>query len=315
MNQIDYSSFYKFICSIGLILIISPFLLIYYFLNLDKLLLINSEQMSSLTETAKKAINFRQTILYSNISVIIFIAFLTIMIFAGIIMLYIGASSWYKRQKVLDRVEDISLEKMTQTEKEVKIIEEVNEVVKESSEINNEDKATGQVQVPLRQRITEIDELQNKGATIRSETMRLYLEIENEAISIVENQFKNTHFIKPNMKLDSATIDIVAESFNADINNYLFEIKYARKGNAWNTSMFNFLPVRLMETLNKYKKLFKSNSIMVLIIVLDDDNAVATMNNRLQRHSDLFSNSELKVVLCTIDSMKDDINLNRITSA
>ncbi|MEG2720040.1 MAG: hypothetical protein RR914_01815, partial [Oscillospiraceae bacterium] len=206
MNQIDYSSFYKFICSIGLILIISPFLLIYYFLNLDKLLLINSEQMSSLTETAKKAINFRQTILYSNISVIIFIAFLTIMIFAGIIMLYIGASSWYKRQKVLDRVEDISLEKMTQTEKEVKIIEEVNEVVKESSEINNEDKATGQVQVPLRQRITEIDELQNKGATIRSETMRLYLEIENEAISIVENQFKNTHFIKPNMKLDSATI-------------------------------------------------------------------------------------------------------------
>ncbi|MEG2720041.1 MAG: hypothetical protein RR914_01820, partial [Oscillospiraceae bacterium] len=94
-----------------------------------------------------------------------------------------------------------------------------------------------------------------------------------------------------------------------------FEIKYARKGNAWNTSMFNFLPVRLMETLNKYKKLFKSNSIMVLIIVLDDDNAVATMNNRLQRHSDLFSNSELKVVLCTIDSMKDDINLNRITSA
>ncbi|MEG0895273.1 MAG: hypothetical protein RSE93_06115, partial [Oscillospiraceae bacterium] len=209
MNQIDYSSFYKFICSIGLILIISPFLLIYYFLNLDKLLLINSEQMSSLTETAKKAINFRQTILYSNISVIIFIAFLTIMIFAGIIMLYIGASSWYKRQKVLDRVEDISLEKMTQTEKEVKIIEEVNEVVKESSEINNEDKATGQVQVPLRQRITEIDELQNKGATIRSETMRLYLEIENEAIAIVENQFKNTHFIKPNMKLDSATIDIV----------------------------------------------------------------------------------------------------------
>lgn len=204
MTKIEYSDFYKFLSSLGLVLISLALILPWLFLREPFDISISVSDLANLTPIAQSIINVRQETALWFLQNIKWISILLSV--AGIAFLSTGITLWVRKQQKLDHrddvelaIKEIELEKMTPTqilEKAVKEIQEVN-----------------------------ADEKEEKPTPIQvSQPLHDYLRIENSVINKLTQCFGQDSVLS-NSRIKDTAYDVILFSSSAQRNDVLFEIK------------------------------------------------------------------------------------------
>jgi len=141
MDKLQYDSFYKFLVSLGIILIVAPFIGVYYFIFNTNNYLISNLEYENLTETSLIILQKRDDIYFFILNILPFIVvFLFIL---GCLILSYGIFKWKKFQKEIDeqtilKTEEqrINLKKMSPSEIIEKAYLEYNNMEVNSDELN-----------------------------------------------------------------------------------------------------------------------------------------------------------------------------------
>lgn len=283
MNKLQYDSFYKFIVSVGIILITAPILGIYYYFTGSNDILITRQEFSELSDFSLQALNNRMTI--SRIISIIFPCICFILIALGLVCIIYGCIKWHKIQADLDEqthldtfMKRINAQQLTPTEIAERTINEVIE--------DNNDSSSS----------TSVISHQQQEAIMRGFRMeKLYYDY------LYRHQRK-FYDIKQNIRVGSKEYDIVAVSklTNTD---YLYEIK------AWNSlnpqaihhqiTSQKIISKMEEDSLN-YIKVTKRNCIYKLVIItskkyVNETNMLVSkiLNNSYEFEIECYSEDQL----------------------
>lgn len=205
MGKLQYDSFYKFIVSIGILLIVTPFLFLHFWLSGSYDLMISQHEFKNLTEKVAKLVLTK--IEYMNILCSILPVMFIITEILGIALFIWGCYKWYSIQKYLDRMseldvkeKDIRLQQMTPEEK----IEKMSKEVKEEKSVQGFKKES------------------TDGDIIRG------LKIEQLYCGYLRKKLGNNYILYRNMKIKNYEYDIIAHSRRSNID-IIYEIKYRSK--------------------------------------------------------------------------------------
>ena len=229
MDKIKYDSLYKFIVSIGIAIILLPFIFLSWILNNNEILMIKESELMQLTDTAQKVVEMEQNYKYSMLNNNFAIISISIIIWLiGIIIIIYGIVQWKNKvQKNEDKSIELSnklLEKqikdLTEEEKEEKVKEEIKEIeytqAKDNSVVDN---SSGKI--------------------------RKYVEIQNYVYNTIKSLFKK-YKVFEEVKIEKEQYDCVALSQEEYHEDYIFEIKYF--------SNINSIIVKLKEILLQMQK-------------------------------------------------------------
>ncbi len=100
MDKLQYDSLYKFLVSLGLIMIVFPVAALVYLLN-SELILISQDELESLSDLSQKMLANRDELLLLLRCIFPWLAFA--FIFVGIFFLVYGLYKWKQVQKNLDK--------------------------------------------------------------------------------------------------------------------------------------------------------------------------------------------------------------------
>lgn len=204
MTKIEYSDFYKFLSSLGLVLISLALILPWLFLREPFDISISVSDLANLTPIAQSIINVRQETALWFLQNIKWISILLSV--AGIAFLSTGITLWVRKQQKLDHrddvesaIKEIELEKMTPTQ----ILEKA---VKEIQEVNADEKEEKPTPIPV------------------SQPLHDYLRIENSVINKLTQCFGQDSVLS-NSRIKDTAYDVILFSSSAQRNDVLFEIK------------------------------------------------------------------------------------------
>ena len=100
MDKLQYDSFYKFLVSLGIVLITLPIFVLLYILNADYIL-ISQNDYNNLSAISLQSIKTHEHILHLIHTIVPIISIPLILL--GIILIIIGCYKWYGIQKELDQ--------------------------------------------------------------------------------------------------------------------------------------------------------------------------------------------------------------------
>ena len=105
MDKLKYDSLYKFIVSIGIVIIILPFIFLFGILNNNDIVLIKEDEINKLTNTAKEVISLEQKYKHIVLSNPVLISVLTVIfVICGLIIVLYGIVQWKNKvQKYEDK--------------------------------------------------------------------------------------------------------------------------------------------------------------------------------------------------------------------
>lgn len=221
LGNVQYATFYKFLVSLGLVLVAFALVIPWLLLHESFDLLIKQVDLLHLTPTAQRTIRHRQAIVEAGSLIA---PWLSVGLFLGGIGLSaFGVARWRQRQEVMDRTEDLHLEKLqmdinlmpaTPLERDAKQSSEAWQAIREQS---------GDSVPALYAQRTTVD------ATYRSLKHRMTM-IEDLAIAKLEAAFALTHDLTPQMKLDTEGIklwiDALLTARDAREPDFAVEIKF-----------------------------------------------------------------------------------------
>ena len=199
MEKLKYDSLYKFIVSIGIVIMILPFGFIFGILNKNDTVLVSQNEINQLTNTAKEIIYLEQDYKYLILSK-------PILFLIGSVIVIYGIIQWKdKVQKYEDKSRELSnklLEKqiksLTLEEKEEKIKEDIEE---EKIEIK----------------------AKNSNVMIHKQRIDKYMDIQETVYRSIRKQFNN-YKIFEEVKLENQIYDCIAlDNSEYALHDYIFE--------------------------------------------------------------------------------------------
>ena len=251
MENINYDSFYKFLASLGLILIAIPFTVVLFLFTDSFNLQISEIDLVGYTQTAQDVIRLKQSmpLLIEKWYVwLIFVIFFIV----GIELICIGLKNWYKMQKVEDKHKQQELEKLEQ------------EIRENTADMSDE-------QIMQKKIVDTSDEqiTQNNISSENSGSMAMKSFLIEQKFSDLVKSTDHSRLIKCNIRIGDCDYDMVAFSNQLFEKDYVYEIKYMREG---------ITPDRIKQYRDKMKKLKQTFSeklnripYMVLVIVVADN--------------------------------------------
>jgi len=213
MDKPDYSDLYKFVASIGTILlslaIILPWLVLKEAFYAD----ISATDISQLTPIAQKLIAERQNTALLLVSSVRWLS--AFIAFVGIILLVIGVRFWSKKQSIIDQKDqletkklELEVQKMSLDQIKAKANDELNEQKAENDEV-------GKILAP-RLALAKYLEYQNQIA-----------EIALTGVSQANAGVKvSSYNVLKNVKMGDAEFDILIEPVSPSFTSTIVEIKY-----------------------------------------------------------------------------------------
>ena len=203
MDKLQYDSYYKFIVSIGILLIAAPILLLYLWFSGIFDLMITQQEFEGLTTIAAELFTKKMKYMSKVCSALPCLFFISELL--GVSLFIWGCRKWYFIQKMyLDKMhesdvkeKDILLRKMTLDEKIGSLSEEVRE------EAN----------------------LQNPKKESTDDVVVRYLGLEQLCCKNLEKGIGSDFIIQQNVKIRDFEYDIVACSKKDDVD-LIYEIKY-----------------------------------------------------------------------------------------
>lgn len=147
LDKIEFSDLYKFLTSIGLIIIASSFLIPWLLLKSDFGILISIEEYNQLIENSKKLANNRIDL---NLFILKIIPYLSSALFLiGALLSFYGIKKWKEKQQTVDETDKLKLDELRAKIKELtsKEIDEKAELeIKNEIEENDDEKPVKKVE-------------------------------------------------------------------------------------------------------------------------------------------------------------------------
>lgn len=265
MDKLQYDSFYKFLVSLGMLLITLPVLAFLYILNTDYEL-ISQNDYNNLSEISIKRIHSSEQLLHFATTVMPIISIILIVI--GLMLIIIGCYKWYSIQKELD--EQIKSDTITK---------KINATQLSSAET-------------VEKAANEISDEQNSITKVSSEQVVKYMQIEDKCYKYFCRNLSRRYLLKQNLRIGKYEYDIVALSkHNKD--DLIFEIKY------WT---FNITDNRLAYLIHNikymcenYKSITEHNCESVIVIVTSKEN-IEKLKTRCLNHIANYSDAVLESI-------------------
>lgn len=230
MNKPEYSDLYKFIVSLGVVLIGFAFILPWLFLHESFDSLVSAEKIAKLTPTAQTLISYRQNIALWFVQNIKWIS--AIPAFLGVVFLIGGLFLWQRKQKITDKKDELETEKLSLEVKSMSV---------------------EQVAVKLIQETTVDQNLAKEGEKVE---VKSQIKAVNEYIRIEKLIFDKLSYCfgagsaRLNQQIRDSQADLIVKVNMAD--RAIFEIKYFQK--AINPSQkTNDISQALVKSVQAYK--------------------------------------------------------------
>lgn len=262
MEKLQYDSFYKFLVSLGVILIALPIVALVFIVN-GEILLLSQVEYDSLSVFSLESIQQREQ-LYDFIVAWLPLA-TKILIPIGFILIIIGSIKWYLIQLQLDEqiksdtvMKRINAKNMSATEIVAKAVEEVTDAEAEETEQI--------VEKPIR--------------SPQHEKILKYMEIEDLCFAKAVREYSKKYHLKKSVRIGNCDYDFIAVSKkdNVDI---LFEVKY------WHqippTHITNSLAYKVFSAGQNYETETHRNFRSVIIIVVPKQHLERMKNNLITR--------------------------------
>lgn len=253
MNKIQYDSFYKFLVSIGVILIIAPLFALYYIISGTYNIILSKTEYSNLSDFSLNLINIKVNCLNTLYSIFPFACILLIII--GFICLLYGCKKWSNIQKNLDEItlldiqeRRLNIEKMSTSE----IIEKAIEEEVENQEDIQQSTNSGSV-----------SEIKYTYSATREKMLRT-LQIEDACYKYIKMKLSPKYILHQNVKVENHEFDMIASS-KYDKPDLLYEIKY------WRNPVSRSAIIRLLGNVEKrgisYENILHRNFTFIIIFV------------------------------------------------
>lgn len=247
MDKLQYDNLYKFLVSLGIVLIVLPVAALVFLFNMEPIL-ISQADYDLLSEFSLQMIANRNELTSYFIS--IFPWFAGSLICVGVGVLLIGICNWVGLQKNLDKkldaetaIQTLNLLKMNSAEVTAKIEEEVNE--------------TAAIETPT----PPVSPVVND----HSSAMNKYIEIEDLCFNYFTKRYAKKYSFERNIRMGKYCYDFIGVSKldNIDI---IFEIKYMKIA-AGNSRRIYDLFERVYDSGVNYETIAHRNFRCVVVIV------------------------------------------------
>lgn len=305
MDNLKYDSIYKFIVSLGIILIILPFVIAYYFFNSNDIVLINQEQIAKLTETSVQIIKFKQNFILSIINLKVYFIFAFIFVeILGFALVVIGLKLWNKNVQDIEnkklmleyKISERNLTQLSVDEKKSKVKEEIIAT-------NNK-----------------------KHIKINEKEIKEYIKKEKEIVDIIQKIFYEYKLLS-DVKVGKHSVDCLVPYSNPD--NLLakaFEIRYV-KNSRITLNYINSAKVKMEEFASAYYCNFSQFCLVCTLFVVDNMDKKFLLENKniideIELYNSKIHNSQICKIFIVdknnvkekIGQLKNNINLNCLTS-
>lgn len=262
MEKLQYDSFYKFLVSLGVILIALPVVALVFIVN-GEILLLSQVEYDSLSLFSLKSIQQREQ-LYDFIVAWLPLA-TKILIPIGFVLVIIGGIKWYLIQLQLDEqiksdtiMKRINAKNMSATEIVAKAVEEVTDAeAKDTEQISEKP-----VRSPQHEKIIR------------------YMEIEDLCYAKAVREYSKKYHLKRNVRIGRFDYDFIAVSKKDNID-ILFEVKY------WHqippTHITNSLAFQVLSAGQNYETETHRNFHSIIIIVVPKQHLERMKNNLITR--------------------------------
>lgn len=297
MEKLKYDSLYKFIVSIGIVIIILPFIFIFSLLNNNDIILVKENDINQLTNTAKDIILLEQNYKYIILSnPIIFTVIVLIFFIVVFLIVWYGIIQWKdKVQKYEDKSRELSNKLL---EKQIKslTIEEKEEKIKEDIEISG-----------LETQSNKSNNFSNRQQIFN------YINIQEKAYKIIRKEFKN-YKIFEEVKLEKQMYDCIALDISDYASyDYIFEIKYFSTIKAIKGKIKK-LELMMLEKELLYYNNSKRNVKTILIIIVENFSEKDQLENKKLLDEIKKKNNNMTQIIVT-DINGIEIELGKITKS
>ena len=280
MDNLQYDSFYKFIVSVGVVLIVAPLFCLHYLISGSYDIIMTQEEANNLSEISSDFLSIK--IQYIQ-NIFKYLPGICIMfIFIGVIFIFWGCLKWFQTQKTLDQITKLDLE-----EKELHIhnmsAQEIAEKVI-SEDIENHENSTSNSKVI-------------SSYSTASSRIRKALEIEDACYDYLKTKLKRKYNVRQNVKVGNCDYDIIASSKYNNID-LLYEIKY------WNNPISKATLVRLINQIEKRGILYENTAhrnFHFIILIISQKDCFSETKDYL---NDLISRKNLSFI--SIEFMKEE---------
>lgn len=265
MEKLQYDSFYKFLVSLGMLLITLPVLAFLYILNTDYKL-ISQNDYDNLSKISIQRIHNNEELL--NFATTAMPVFSIVLIITGLILIIVGCCKWYNIQKELD--EQIKSDTITK---------KINAT--QLSSLETVEKAAN-----------EISADQNSSTDVSSDRVVKYMQIEDKCYKYFFQKLSRRYLLKQNLRIGKLEYDIVALSKHTN-NDLIFEIKYWTV-NTITDNRLEHLITNVKTMCKNYKSVTDHNCEPVIVIVTPKEKMEKTKFrclNHLENNTDsMFPN-------------------------
>ena len=302
LNKIEFSDLYRFLTSVGLIIIASSFLIPWLFMKQEIGLLVSKSQYSELIENSKNLTDNRISLGLFITKTIPYIS--GILFILGFMISGIGLWNWKKKQDTVDETDQLKL-----TELKAKIKELDSSEIEQKAEEEVKKEFSMSLNLEQEEGIDEIEGSQN----ISIEKLKSNLiNMENLFFQKIEDFNSFVYEAKSNVKIDNKfEIDILLRSL--DLSKYpdiLIEVKYIQ-----NKLKFSIVQEAFKSLMSAYSNLTRTRKKVntYLIIVYKHDIAEKDEINRfsiaVNDYAVKFNRNIYKFLIMDDNSVKDfDIN-------
>lgn len=275
MEKLQYDSFYKFLVSLGLVLIITPFIGVYYLLNYSNENLLTVNKYTELSQKSLGIIEKKENILnlFLTLAPYIFI-FTTIL---GIFLLIYGIIKWKNLQKEIDEQTTIKT-KVERTQLEKLTANEVLQKIESEEEINTKDKK----------------QIYNR---IQDAIMA-----ESFCFEYLSNQLSKDYIVEQNVRIDNSIFDIVALS-KKNKNDLIYEIKYYREKP--DLHKYKYILDRLKKLKEVYEKSMNKTCKATLLIIIPSS-SYERITRYLKNYQNQVLNSNIKIEYLKISEITEN---------
>lgn len=270
MDKISYESRYKFIVSIGVVLTILPFGVLYSIIALSKDIIISKRKINELNGISKHIIEKLENNFLILINNPLFYLFLFLIFLMEIVCIFKGLKDWKDVQNKENHKKDLENEKLELENKKLKDefglsskeqFDKVEQEVKEEQEIIGEQSSTSLI--------------------------KEYFNIEQRVATKIIKDFSKSHDVVYGFRLGKYEYDIVAKGKGFLDKDYFFEIKYLK--NMINVAWYK----KILEKVNKQDENYQENTNrkpyvkIVFVTEKNNYNQVKEFINRQQKINNL----------------------------
>ncbi len=300
MTKIEYGNFYKFIVSIGVVILSLSILIPWLFLKESFDLVIDNKSLTDLTAHAQSILTQKQIIISKIISILPWLSI--ILAFSGIIIMIIGILKWRNSQLLEDEKEKLNIEKL---KKEIELMTPLeimhksgldfrDEMIPFSSQIEEDDFEVVDDDDKKIVRTVRMEE--DSGSSLDDYSKKNISSEILENVTFLLNKLKfclsNKFDILIHRKIGTITFDAILINKTPDQLDYIVEIKYLDK--YYEINELKMLVLRNILSSEFYTSKIERKSRLVMYFVYAENNKVQENIEKLK--SQIYDNISKPII-------------------